>query len=108
MNKDCLVRDYWNNGSHIEWVRTVANGSNAYHPAILQNYFSAIILNYSKDVWVWSIDLPPSRLKVLVATSILVFILKLNLKQDGTSSFQKRLISSYGGLFVIASLQDGI
>ncbi|PWA83353.1 reverse transcriptase domain, Reverse transcriptase zinc-binding domain protein [Artemisia annua] len=59
MNKDCLVRDCWNNGWHIEWVRTVSNGTNAHHLAILQNFLAGIILNDSEDKWVWSID-PPS------------------------------------------------
>ncbi|PWA80516.1 RNA-directed DNA polymerase, eukaryota, Reverse transcriptase zinc-binding domain protein [Artemisia annua] len=63
MNKDCLVRDCWNNGWHIEWVRNVSNGSNASQVDILQNSLSAITLKDSEDVWVWTIDSPSFSVK---------------------------------------------
>nr|GEW61600.1 reverse transcriptase domain, reverse transcriptase zinc-binding domain protein [Tanacetum cinerariifolium] len=58
MNRDCLVRDCWNNGWHFEWTRNVLSGSNANHMASLHNTLSAISLNDSEDAWVWSIGTP--------------------------------------------------
>nr|GEU53261.1 RNA-directed DNA polymerase, eukaryota [Tanacetum cinerariifolium] len=55
MNRDCLVRDCWNNGWHFEWTRNVLSGSNANQLASLHNTLSAISLNDLEDAWVWSI-----------------------------------------------------
>nr|GEV67982.1 RNA-directed DNA polymerase, eukaryota, reverse transcriptase zinc-binding domain protein [Tanacetum cinerariifolium] len=58
MNRDCLVRDCWNNGWRFEWTRNVSSGSNASQLASLHNTLYAISLNDSEDVWVWSIGTP--------------------------------------------------
>nr|GFB32122.1 RNA-directed DNA polymerase, eukaryota, reverse transcriptase zinc-binding domain protein [Tanacetum cinerariifolium] len=55
-NRDCLVRDCWNNGWHLDWVRDISNGSNTAHLAILQSYLSPITLSESEDAWVWTVD----------------------------------------------------
>ncbi|GKD52059.1 hypothetical protein Tco_1281035 [Tanacetum coccineum] len=45
INRDCLVRDCWNNGWHFEWTRNVSSGSNANQLDSLHNTLSAISLN---------------------------------------------------------------
>ncbi|GJZ10827.1 RNA-directed DNA polymerase, eukaryota, partial [Tanacetum coccineum] len=54
LNKDCLVRDCWNNGWHFEWSRNISNGTNANLLASLHCNLSDISLNDSEDTWVWS------------------------------------------------------
>ncbi|GJR12098.1 hypothetical protein Tco_0794750 [Tanacetum coccineum] len=54
LNKDCLVRDCWNNGWHFEWFRNISNGTNANLLASLHCNLSDISLNDSEDTWVWS------------------------------------------------------
>ncbi|GJU78052.1 RNA-directed DNA polymerase, eukaryota [Tanacetum coccineum] len=67
LNKDCLVRDCWNNGWHFEWSRNISNGTNANLLASLHCNLSDISLNDSEDTWVWSsgnslfLDRLPSR-----------------------------------------------
>ncbi|GJZ74415.1 RNA-directed DNA polymerase, eukaryota [Tanacetum coccineum] len=55
VNKDCLVRDYWNNGWCLNWIRNISSGPNVSHLHTLQNILSTITLNDSKDVWTWSV-----------------------------------------------------
>ncbi|GJT17104.1 RNA-directed DNA polymerase, eukaryota, reverse transcriptase zinc-binding domain protein [Tanacetum coccineum] len=55
VNKDCLVRDYWNNGWCLNWIRNISSGPNVSHLHTLQNILSTITLNDSEDVWTWSV-----------------------------------------------------
>ncbi|GKA61897.1 RNA-directed DNA polymerase, eukaryota [Tanacetum coccineum] len=54
LNKDCLVRECWNNGWHFEWSRNISNGTNANLLAFLHCNLSDSSLNDSEDTWVWS------------------------------------------------------
>ncbi|GJS80706.1 RNA-directed DNA polymerase, eukaryota, reverse transcriptase zinc-binding domain protein [Tanacetum coccineum] len=56
--RDCLIRDCWDNGWHLDWIRNVSRGTNANQLATLQNILSEVSLNDTEDVWVWSIDTP--------------------------------------------------
>nr|GFA73348.1 reverse transcriptase domain, reverse transcriptase zinc-binding domain protein [Tanacetum cinerariifolium] len=55
VNKDCLVRDNWNNGWSFDWVRNISSGFNASQLESLQNSILSITLNDSEDNWVWSL-----------------------------------------------------
>ncbi|GKA64594.1 RNA-directed DNA polymerase, eukaryota, reverse transcriptase zinc-binding domain protein [Tanacetum coccineum] len=54
-NKDSSVRENWQNGWNLAWVRNSFSGYNASQLVILQNMISSIILNDSEDTWTWSL-----------------------------------------------------
>ncbi|GJY68394.1 RNA-directed DNA polymerase, eukaryota, reverse transcriptase zinc-binding domain protein, partial [Tanacetum coccineum] len=54
-NKDSSVRENWQNGWNLAWVRNYFSGYNASQLVILQNMISSIILNDSEDTWTWSL-----------------------------------------------------
>ena len=54
-NKDSSVRENWQNGWNLAWVRTSFSGYNASQLVILQNLISSIILNDLEDTWIWSL-----------------------------------------------------
>lgn len=62
-NKDCMIRDNWNNGWNIDWVRNISSGSAASQLTILQNTLTETILNNSEDTYVWSVDPPAFSVK---------------------------------------------
>ncbi|GJX90487.1 RNA-directed DNA polymerase, eukaryota, reverse transcriptase zinc-binding domain protein [Tanacetum coccineum] len=54
-NKDCTIRDCWNNGWALAWSRPITSGTNANHLLALHNILGSCSLNYSEDTWIWSI-----------------------------------------------------
>nr|GEV97898.1 RNA-directed DNA polymerase, eukaryota, reverse transcriptase zinc-binding domain protein [Tanacetum cinerariifolium] len=55
MNKECLIRDCWNNGWRLEWSRSISSGSNATNIANLYSQLANYSLNDSEDDWSWAI-----------------------------------------------------
>nr|GEV28926.1 RNA-directed DNA polymerase, eukaryota, reverse transcriptase zinc-binding domain protein [Tanacetum cinerariifolium] len=54
LSKDCMVRDCWNEGWHLDWTRSISSGTNANMLNNLLSNLSASSLNDSEDVWIWS------------------------------------------------------
>ncbi|GJV06066.1 RNA-directed DNA polymerase, eukaryota [Tanacetum coccineum] len=54
LNRDCMIRDCWNNGWRLDWSRHISSGTNANHLASLYNQLSDFSLNNSEDTWIWS------------------------------------------------------
>ncbi|GJW96951.1 RNA-directed DNA polymerase, eukaryota [Tanacetum coccineum] len=55
LNKECSIRDCWNNGWSLEWSRLISSGTNTNNIAALYSQLTNYSLNYSEDVWSWSI-----------------------------------------------------
>ncbi|GKA00426.1 RNA-directed DNA polymerase, eukaryota, reverse transcriptase zinc-binding domain protein [Tanacetum coccineum] len=55
LNKECSIRDCWNNGWSLEWSRPISSGTNANNIAALYSQLANYSLNDSEDVWSWSI-----------------------------------------------------
>nr|GEX94970.1 RNA-directed DNA polymerase, eukaryota, reverse transcriptase zinc-binding domain protein [Tanacetum cinerariifolium] len=50
LNKDCLVKDCWNNSCHVPWSHPILSGTNASHVAELYNKLAYFSLNDSEDI----------------------------------------------------------
>ncbi|PWA86984.1 RNA-directed DNA polymerase, eukaryota, Reverse transcriptase zinc-binding domain protein [Artemisia annua] len=62
-NKDCTIRDCWNNGWVLEWSRPINSGTLATHILSLQSLLDTCSLNDSDDTWTWSIGNPSFTVK---------------------------------------------
>ncbi|PWA95790.1 hypothetical protein CTI12_AA047100 [Artemisia annua] len=107
MNRDCMVRDCWDNGWHLEWTRDISRGTIANQLDTLQNNISGMSLKDIEDTWAWTIGTTSFSVKS-VDTKLIGVFFQMGRALDGIAFFQRRLISLFGGLFVIASLPGGI
>ncbi|GKD97442.1 RNA-directed DNA polymerase, eukaryota [Tanacetum coccineum] len=99
--RDCLIRDCWDNGWHLDWIRNVSRGTNANQLATLQNILSEVSLNDTEDVWVWSIDTPFFTVKSARQQLDTSF-----LPGDGIATRWNRLLPKKINIFIWRSLRD--
>nr|GEU82382.1 RNA-directed DNA polymerase, eukaryota [Tanacetum cinerariifolium] len=55
-NKDCLVRDRWNDGWTWSWSRPIGEGITYTHFLNLLNLIDNVQLIDGKDEWIWTLD----------------------------------------------------
>ncbi|GKD52283.1 hypothetical protein Tco_1281259, partial [Tanacetum coccineum] len=63
LNKDCTIRDRWNNGWVLDWSRPITSGTNANHLNTLFNMLATCSLSDSDDTWTWSLGSPTFTVK---------------------------------------------
>ena len=63
LNKECTIRDCWNNGWAVDWSRLITTGTNANHLITLYNQLATCSLNDSEDTWTWSFGTPTFTVK---------------------------------------------
>ncbi|PWA38060.1 RNA-directed DNA polymerase, eukaryota [Artemisia annua] len=63
LNKDCMIRDCWNNGWDLVWSRPITSGTNVNHLSALCNMLTTCSLTDSDDTWTWSLGSPTFTVK---------------------------------------------
>ena len=63
LNKDCMIRDCWNNGWDLAWSRSITSGTNVNHLSTLSNMLATCSLTDSDDTWTWSLGSPSFTVK---------------------------------------------
>ncbi|GJX68444.1 RNA-directed DNA polymerase, eukaryota [Tanacetum coccineum] len=63
LNKDCTIRDRWNNGWVFDWSRPITSGTNANHLSTLFNMLATCSLSDFDDTWTWSLGSPTFTVK---------------------------------------------
>ncbi|GJV78005.1 RNA-directed DNA polymerase, eukaryota [Tanacetum coccineum] len=99
--RDCLIRNCWDNGWHLDWIRNVSRGTNADQLATLQNILFEVSLNDTEDVCVWSIDTPFFTVKSARQQLDTSF-----LPGDGIATRWNRLLPQKVNIFIWRSLRD--
>ena len=56
VNKDCMVRDRWNDGWNWIWSRPIPGGITSTQLSTLTTLLDPIILTEGRDEWVWLLD----------------------------------------------------
>nr|GEW24487.1 RNA-directed DNA polymerase, eukaryota, reverse transcriptase zinc-binding domain protein [Tanacetum cinerariifolium] len=62
-NKDCTVRDIWNNGWDFSWSRLILGGTILHQLNTFSSTLEVVTLSDSKDIWTWSIGSPSFSVK---------------------------------------------
>nr|GEX00314.1 RNA-directed DNA polymerase, eukaryota [Tanacetum cinerariifolium] len=62
-NKDCTVRDVWNNGWDFSWSRPILGGTILHQLNTFSSTLEVVTLSDSKDIWTWSIGSPSFSVK---------------------------------------------
>nr|GEW83909.1 RNA-directed DNA polymerase, eukaryota [Tanacetum cinerariifolium] len=55
LNKDCSIRDCWNNGWSFNWIHPIRSGTNADQLSNLLNMLDTYSIGDSDDYWLWSL-----------------------------------------------------
>ncbi|PWA34445.1 hypothetical protein CTI12_AA619030 [Artemisia annua] len=100
-NKDCTIRDCWNNGWVLEWSRSINSGTLATHILSLQSLLDTCSLNDSDDTWTWSIGNPSFTVKA-TREHIDHFVLPDNIYETRWNRFLPKKIN----IFIWRVLRD--
>ncbi|GJS89701.1 RNA-directed DNA polymerase, eukaryota, reverse transcriptase zinc-binding domain protein [Tanacetum coccineum] len=63
LNKDCTIRECWNNGWDLSWSRPITSGTNSQHLSTVLNLLSSFTLSDAEDSWSWSLGSPSFTVK---------------------------------------------
>ena len=58
LNKDCMVRDCWNNGWDLRWSRPITSGTDIHQLSVLSSLLDTYSLSDTEDIWTWSLGSP--------------------------------------------------
>ncbi|GJU62813.1 RNA-directed DNA polymerase, eukaryota, reverse transcriptase zinc-binding domain protein [Tanacetum coccineum] len=101
LNKECLLRECWNNDWCLNWTRPISSGTNADHIATLYNQLAKYSLNDYMDTWTWYIG----KLSFTVKTTR-EHIDQCYLLNDGLLTRWNRFLPRKINIFIWRALRD--
>nr|GEW80244.1 RNA-directed DNA polymerase, eukaryota [Tanacetum cinerariifolium] len=101
LNKDCTIRDRWNNGWALDWSRPITGGTNTNHLSTLFNMLATCSLTDSDDTWTWSLGSSTFAVK-----SIRDHINQCTLPNGGFETRWNRYLSKKINIFIWRALRD--
>nr|GEU88949.1 retrovirus-related Pol polyprotein from transposon TNT 1-94 [Tanacetum cinerariifolium] len=55
LNKECTIKDCWNNGWNLDWTRPILGGTNSSNASELYAHLANFSLKDADDEWIWSL-----------------------------------------------------
>nr|GEU94084.1 RNA-directed DNA polymerase, eukaryota [Tanacetum cinerariifolium] len=101
MDKDCMVRDYWNNGWFLNWSRPITSGTNFQQLRTLSSMLDTYSLSEKEDTWTWSLGSPSFSVKCTRE-----HIDKYYLSDGGSKTRWNRFLPKKINIFIWRVLRD--